>query len=158
MFYFFFCLPSQSPKKLINKNLNLDINTKFIKYSLKNILVKTMFSVNDFKILLFKARLVLWPADQITGTQKVKISLKNQKEMFEFSWNYLKYDFLRSLGGVSCFSCFHDFVSIFQSRKNKKHKLKDSHSFATFEHRNITNKSTTSAKFINSDVMRKPIK
>ena len=48
-----------------------------MEYSLKNVLVKTRFTLITFKILLFKGRLVLGPAQRVPGTEKVKDILKD---------------------------------------------------------------------------------
>ena len=54
------------------KSINLDIIRKLIKYSLTNFLVKGMFTNIAFEILLFEGRSILWPAQQITGSKRVK--------------------------------------------------------------------------------------
>ena len=54
------------------KSINLVIIRKFIKYSLKNVLVKTMFILTFFEILMFEGRSVLAPAQQGTGSERVK--------------------------------------------------------------------------------------
>ena len=53
------------------KYINLDIISKFIKYSLKNVVVKAMFSLIVFEILLFKGWLALRPAQHVTGRKRV---------------------------------------------------------------------------------------
>ena len=54
------------------KSINLDIIRKLIKYSLTNFLVKGMFTNIAFEILLFEGRSIFWPAQQITGSKRVK--------------------------------------------------------------------------------------
>ena len=46
--------------------------------------VKTMFTLTVFEILLFKSRLVFSPAQQGTGSERVKVSVKNQKKYSYF--------------------------------------------------------------------------
>ena len=48
-------------------------------YSLKNFLLKAMFTLTVFGILLFKVRLVLALAQRGTCTERIKFSVKNQK-------------------------------------------------------------------------------
>lgn len=54
---------------------------KLIEYSLKTFFKKTMFTITVFEILLFEGRLVLLPAQRSTGTERVKIQVKNQKNI-----------------------------------------------------------------------------
>ena len=44
----------------------------FIKYYLKNVLVKTMFTLTIYKILLFEGRSVLGPARRVPGSERVQ--------------------------------------------------------------------------------------
>lgn len=85
-FYFFwFCLTSLVSK---NEKFNFwDCNNcnndwkiyqpeymrKFIKYSLKPVVVKALLSLNVFKMLLFKGRLILWPARRVSGSERVNV-------------------------------------------------------------------------------------
>ena len=59
------------------KNINLHTIRKLIKYSLKNSLVKIVFIVTVFEILLFEGRLVLSPAQRGTGNERVKYLLSD---------------------------------------------------------------------------------
>ena len=59
-------------------NINLRIIRKLIKYSLKKVLKKTMFTLTVFEILLFEGRSVLEPAQRIPGNKRVKYLVKNQ--------------------------------------------------------------------------------
>ena len=54
------------------KAINLHIIRKIIEYSLKNCLLKEMFSLTVFEIVLFKGRSVLSPAQRVTGSERVK--------------------------------------------------------------------------------------
>ena len=47
----------------------------------KRLFVKTMFTRIVFEILLFEGRLVLGPAQQVPGSERVKFSVKNQKNV-----------------------------------------------------------------------------
>ena len=64
------------------KSLNLHTITKLIKYSLKNISVKVVFNVTVFEILQFEGRLLLSPAQQRTESKRIKLSVKNQKNIW----------------------------------------------------------------------------
>ena len=48
-----------------------------ITYSLKMVMVKAMFILTTFKILLFKGRLILTLSQQGTGSERVKFLVKN---------------------------------------------------------------------------------
>ena len=54
------------------KSINLDTIRKLIKYSLKNVPVKAMFTLTVFEILLFRGRSELSPAQWSTVSEKVK--------------------------------------------------------------------------------------
>ena len=46
-----------------------------------------MFTLTIFEVLLFEGRLLLWPAQQVTGRKKVEFSVKNQiKKCSTFMW------------------------------------------------------------------------
>ena len=97
---FWFCLTFSKPEKfkklvfeisMIPKTWNINnVRTKssktitwytirkFLQYSLKNFLVKAIFTLTVFEILLFQGRLVLSPTQQGTGSVRVKVSVKNQ--------------------------------------------------------------------------------
>ena len=61
------------------KSVNLHTIGNLIVYSLKFVHTKTMFTV--FEILLFEGRSALSPAQSSTGSEKVKVSVKNQKNI-----------------------------------------------------------------------------
>ena len=50
-----------------------------MKYSLKNVYIKALFTLIVFDILFFEGRLVLAPAQRFKGSERVKFSMKNQK-------------------------------------------------------------------------------
>ena len=56
---------------------NLNIIRKLIEYSFKKVPVKEQFTFTVFEILLFLGRSVLRPAQWLTGSERVKISVKN---------------------------------------------------------------------------------
>ena len=60
-----------------------------------------MFSLAVFDILLFEGRSVLGSAQRVPRSESVKVSVENQK--IGFCWNYLKCDWLTSLGGFEWF-------------------------------------------------------
>ena len=94
--YFSFCLALTVPEKLKNsffeipiipessnmnslrttstKSTNLHTITKLVEYSLENFVVKTMFTLTVFEILLFEGRSVLSPAQR--GTKSKRVELK----------------------------------------------------------------------------------
>ena len=65
--------------------LKLHIIKNYFLYSLKNGVVKSMFTVNVFQILLFEVRLVLGHAERVLGSERVKFSVKNKKENSVFA-------------------------------------------------------------------------
>ena len=57
-----------------------------------------MFTLTVFEILLFETRSILWPTQQVTGSEKVKISVKNQKNdrlLLELLEKWLSYKLKR---------------------------------------------------------------
>ena len=94
--YFSFCLALTVPEKLKNsffeipiipessnmnslrttstKSTNLHTITKLVEYSLENFVVKTMFTLTVFEILLSEGRSVLSPAQR--GTKSKRVELK----------------------------------------------------------------------------------
>ena len=54
------------------KYINLDIIRMFIEYSLKEVLVKSVFTFTPFEIFLFEGRSVLPHAQPVTGSEKVE--------------------------------------------------------------------------------------
>ena len=62
-------------------SINLQTIRKLIEYSLEIVLVKTMFTLTVFEILLSQGRSVLWPTQQVIGSKRVKVSVKNQKNI-----------------------------------------------------------------------------
>ena len=63
------------------KSINLHTIRKLIKYSFKNVLQKATFTLTGFEILLFVGRTVLSPSQQGTVCERVKVSVKNQKNI-----------------------------------------------------------------------------
>ena len=60
------------------KSINLDLIEKLIEYSLKSVLVNSMFTPTVFEILLSEGRSVISPAQRGTGSERVKVSVKKQ--------------------------------------------------------------------------------
>ena len=117
----------------IAKSINLHIIRKLIKYSLKKDFLKAMFTLSDFEILLFEARSIPWPAQLVTGSRRVKISVKNQRnvrlllELLEKSLPYR----LRRFWMVFIFLIY---FNPFSSRKIEKHNFWDSSNSTNFKH------------------------
>ena len=65
----------------ITKSINLNTIRKIIKYFLKNVPVKAMFTLTIFDILLFKGKSVLSTAHWDTGSEWVKVLVKKQKNI-----------------------------------------------------------------------------
>ena len=63
------------------KAINLHTIRKLVEYSLNNLLVKAIFTLTVFEILLSEGRSVLSPAERGTGSKRVKVSVKNQKNI-----------------------------------------------------------------------------
>ena len=65
--------------------INLHTIRKLIEYSLKNVLVKAMFTLIVLEILLFEGRLVLSPAQQGTRNESVKVNINHlEKALMAF--------------------------------------------------------------------------
>ena len=117
----------------IAKSINLHIIRKLIKYSLKKDFLKAMFTLSDFEILLFEARSIPWPAQLVTGSRRVKISVKNQRnvrlllELLEKSLPYR----LRRFWMVFIFLIY---FNPFSPRKIEKHNFWDSSNSTNFKH------------------------
>ena len=52
------------------KSMNMHVLRKLIEYSLKNLLLKAMFTIAVFGIFLLKDRSVVSPAQQCTGNEE----------------------------------------------------------------------------------------
>ena len=64
------------------KSINVHNLRKLIKGFLRKVLVKTVFSFIIFEILLLESRTVLSPTQRSTGSERVKVSVKNQKNFW----------------------------------------------------------------------------
>ena len=62
----------------------LHIIRKLIEYSLKNVLVRAMFTLTAFEIFLSKGRLVLSPAQRGTGSERVNNQLIKKQSSIKF--------------------------------------------------------------------------
>ena len=62
------------------KSIKLHIIRKLIEHSLKRVLV--VFTLTAFEILLFEGRSVVSPAQRVTWSERVKVSVKNQKNIW----------------------------------------------------------------------------
>ena len=92
------------------KTINLDIIKKLIEYSLEGFPVKARFFLIVLEILLFEARLVLGLAERITGSERVKISVKNQENCSAFIRIVSKVNFLQT---YHVLNGFHYFLILF---------------------------------------------
>ena len=63
------------------KSINLNTIRKIIKYFLKNVSVKAMFTLTAFDILLLKGKLVSSTAQRGTGSEWIEVSVKKQKNI-----------------------------------------------------------------------------
>ena len=63
------------------KFINLHTIRKLIAYSLKSVRVKAIFTFTVFEILLFKSMSILSLAQWGTGSERVKVSVKNQNNI-----------------------------------------------------------------------------
>ena len=59
---------------------------KLVKYFIKKVFLIALFNLTVFKILLFKDKLGLAPAQRSTESERVKFSVKNKKN----AWILLK--------------------------------------------------------------------
>ena len=76
-------------RTISEKSINLYPIRKLIKYSLKNVRLKAIFTLTVFEILLFKRTLVLSPAQSVRGSERVKVSVKSQKNI-RILWKLLE--------------------------------------------------------------------
>ena len=61
------------------KSIKFETIKKFVECSSKIFSIKAMFALTVFEILLLKCRLVLSPAQENFWSQRVQVSVKNQK-------------------------------------------------------------------------------
>ena len=62
------------------KSITLDTTRKLIEYSLNNVIAKAVFTSTVFEIL-FEVRSVLSPVQLGTGSERNKVSVKNQNNI-----------------------------------------------------------------------------
>ena len=63
------------------KSIILNTNRNVIEYSLKSFLEKAIFILTFLETLLSKVRSVLRPSQRGTGSKRVKVSVRNQKNI-----------------------------------------------------------------------------
>ena len=172
--FFWFCLTLSVPEKLkksifempiITQTLNiknlrttsvksviLNTNRNLVKYSLKNFLEKAIFILIFLETLLSEVRSVLRPSQRDTGSKRVKVSVRNLKNignLLKLLEKWLTYKLRRFWMTFNFFSiCLT--VSV---RENLKNSIFE-RSIIT-QTLNITNLRTTSAKSINLHAIRK---
>ena len=61
--------------------ITLHILKRIFYYYLKNGVVKSLFTVTVFRILVFEVRLVLGYAERVLGRERVKYSVKNESKI-----------------------------------------------------------------------------
>ena len=113
-----------------------------------------MFTLTVFEILQFEVRSVLSPAQQGTGSERVKLPVKNQKNicnLFKVLEKWLIYK-LRRFWMVCNFFWFCVTLSVPQKIKNSIFEMP-----IILQTLNINNLRTTSAKSINLHTIRKLI-
>ena len=101
-----------------SKTINWYTIRKLLQYFLKNFLVKAIFTLSVFEILLFQGRLVLSPTQQGTGSVRLKVSVKNQKHI-QILLKLLEKNWITSLGDPEWFLSFIDFVNLFSTRMTR---------------------------------------
>ena len=116
--------------------------------------VKAMINLTVLQIFLIESRSVLSPSQRVTRSKKVKVSVKNQK-VFGFCWNYLKSDWLTSLGGFEWLYFFWFCLTLSVPEKFKNWIFEMPIIPPTL---NINNLRTTSVMSTNLHTIRKLIK
>ena len=116
--------------------------------------VKAMINLTVLQIFLIESRSVLSPSQRVTRSKKVKVSVKNQK-VFGFCWNYLKSDWLTSLGGFEWLYFFWFCLTLSVPEKFKNWIFEMPIISPTL---NINNLWTTSKMSTNLNTIRKLIK
>ena len=113
---------------------------------------KAVFTLTVFEILLSKGRSVLWPAQLDTGDKRVKVSLKNQKnigKLLKLLQKWLTY----KRGGFEWFLKFFYFVLPFHYRNKLKNLIFEM--LIITQTLNTNNLRATNAKSINLHIIRK---
>ena len=115
-------------------SINLQTIRKLIEYSLEIVLVKTMFTLTVFEILLSQGRSVLWPAQQVIGSKRVKVSVKNQKNIRNLL-KLLEQWLIYKLWGFWMVFNFMIFFNPFSPGRFEKFDLWDANNCANFKHK-----------------------
>ena len=134
------------------KSVILNTNRNLVKYSLKNFLEKAIFILIFLETLLSEVRSVLRPSQHGTGSKRVKVSVRNLKNigsLLKLLEKWLTYK-LRRFWMIFIFFSICLTVSV---RENLKNSIFE-RSIIT-QTLNITNLRTTSAKSINLHAIRK---
>ena len=116
--------------------------------------VKAVINLTVLQIFLIESSSVLSPSQRVTRSKKVKVSVKNQK-VFGFCWNYLKSDWLTSLGGFEWLYFFWFCLTLSVPEKFKNWIFEMPIISPTL---NINNLWTTSKMSTNLNTIRKLIK
>ena len=123
-----------NPRTTRAKSINLHTIRKLIEYSLKNVLVKAMFTPSVFEILMHEGRSVLTAAQRGTRNEGVKVSVKKQKNilnLLKLLEKWLTYK-LRRFSMV--FNFFLILFNPFITRKIEKLDFWDTNNSTNFKH------------------------
>ena len=137
------------------KSINLNTIRKLIKYSLKKIRVKAMFTTTIFEMLLFVGKTVLSPTQRDTGSERVNVPVKNQKNLqilLKLLEKWLAYKLMKFW---VVFHCFWFYLTLSLPKKLEKLICEMPVVPQTL---NINNMRTTNAKSISLHTIRKLIK
>ena len=123
-----------NPRTTRAKSINLHTIRKLIEYSLKNVLVKAIFTPSVFEILMHEGRSVLTAAQRGTRNEGVKVSVKKQKNilnLLKLLEKWLTYK-LRRFSMV--FNFFLILFNPFITRKIEKLDFWDTNNSTNFKH------------------------
>ena len=102
------------------KSINLHIIKKLVDYSLKDAAAKVMFIFTLLQILMSEDRSLLWPSQRGTVTERVKVLVKNPKNivnLLKFLEKWLNYK-LTKVWNVFKFFSFCLTVSVLEKLEN----------------------------------------
>ena len=140
-----------NPRTTRAKSINLHTIRKLIEYSLKNVLVKAIFTPSVFEILMHEGRSVLKRLSGAQGTKGLKFQWKSKK-IFWICWNCLKSGWLTNLGGFQWFLIFFWFCLTLSLPGKLKNSIFEMPIIP--QTLNINNSRTTRAKSINLHTVR----
>ena len=133
-------------------SINLHIIKKLVDYSLKDVAAKVMFIFTVLQISLSEDRSLLWPSQGSTATERVKILVKNPKNivnLLKFLEKWLNYK-LTKVWNVFKFFSFCLTVSVLEKLENLIFEMP-----IVTQTSNINNLRTTSANSFNLHTISK---